>query len=853
MLFLALFLSQGCSRREPEGSGTRAAALLKSGDYPGALEAVHAAMAQIADQKKDSLLGEYYLMAAKCHRWLGQYDSVLGCFQEALMRFHSVGDQALERKGKIALAEFYSLMNNDAAALSLASDAAASAKVFSDAAGASNALEIAAEANHRLGKFDREMNLLEELVKADSLENRSMRRAALMVREMRSLATSGRRDLALSVLDKLTSGPPDSSARAAAFYQLGLSHQLAGNRDSALLSFSRALGLTNTDADRPMQAKILSMLGCLAYRSRNYDDARMHYGDALGSSGEIKDVMTSQMLRLMMVACDWKSQRGKSAEMSSDFIKRCDDILTSCRQTGFRMGEAFALFVKARITEQGSQPDTALPLYIQALDAYEQTRVSFPEGSSVPEMIDAFMDGEKSSWYIPALHEYCSRGKCSEAFSVAERRNLYGLNRFFSGLTFKTSDERINRSVSRLVWQLNAQQLLENDIIVELSSGRKMDYAHVEALMKNFPYLAGEVSSAAEEVGKSGPNFRWLLHQKAPLLDRVRDTLPENSALLEYVPLSDTLYVIVATRDTSVMRRAAVSSSHITELAMEFEKLIGDPHLNESLRQSSGQRSLGRIRELARVLANFLIEPVISALGNVQKLYIVLPEEFGWLPFHVLRTDAGVLVDRFAVSYLPTSAVLYFSHKAVKPVTDIIGVGHPGRTDWDVEYELKDIRGFYDKAKMLFYTSATKRSLDASAYDVLHFAAEFTLDMAVPDNSALILSDGTTPYGVRELALGEALGIPPPEVLIFSNISPLAGSFWRYAPLAFQAGGVPVLIATMWQGERKAKKYFGEVFYTSLQAGVPAAQAYQNAMMALAKNQEFSQPHRWGLYYIFGR
>jgi hypothetical protein len=57
----------------------------------------------------------------------------------------------------------------------------------------------------------------------------------------------------------------------------------------------------------------------------------------------------------------------------------------------------------------------------------------------------------------------------------------------------------------------------------------------------------------------------------------------------------------------------------------------------------------------------------------------------------------------------------------------------------------------------------------------------------------------------------------------------------------------------MWQGERRSKKYFGEIFYTSLLNGVTPSQAYREAMIALSRKPEFSLLHRHGLYFRFGR
>ena len=71
--------------------------------------------------------------------------------------------------------------------------------------------------------------------------------------------------------------------------------------------------------------------------------------------------------------------------------------------------------------------------------------------------------------------------------------------------------------------------------------------------------------------------------------------------------------------------------------------------------------------------------------------------------------------------------------------------------------------------------------------------------------------------------------------------------------LAFLANGTPTVITTMWQGERKGKKYFGEIFYTGIQTGTPSPKAYHEAMVALTKKPEFEEPDKWGLFYRFGK
>src|SRR5208283_1309298 len=100
-----------------------AATLMNDGDYITALPLLNAAIEQFASAKNDSALGEGYLLAASCYQNLGKYDSALFYYQNATQSFQTNGDQKLERKGRIALAEFYYDVHDNDAAETLASDA----------------------------------------------------------------------------------------------------------------------------------------------------------------------------------------------------------------------------------------------------------------------------------------------------------------------------------------------------------------------------------------------------------------------------------------------------------------------------------------------------------------------------------------------------------------------------------------------------------------------------------------------------------------------------------------------------------------------------------------------------------
>jgi len=830
--------------------GRQAAILFNQQEYVKSLAAISRSISLNSELKRDSALGESYLLLALCHRKVGQYDSSLSAFNTSLQYFHLVGDQRLERRGRIALADLYYELGRFRDAYSLASDAAGEAKVFSDAANLTHALLLVAKTSRKLQDYPRDAAALEEL---SHTEGREISNPDLMKLKFRSAVAARDPERTRDAFERWKSavgGSGDSSGLAETYaawgsYQLSLNHP-----DSALKAYSESLSMIGGIASRGLQTQVLTALGTIAYRSGRYDNAKLYFQEAQSLARQTNDIVGEQLIGLIMVACDWKNGR-TSQSGAPELVKRCSDVSATCRQCGLRMGDMFAQFVKGSIQYRGGDTAGARVSFTEALRLDDQNISPDVDQYPVFTVIDAFLATERSSWSDPLLQLYAAQSNTGELFKLTEQDNLRDIQDLFSRSALKTDDLKIDHASVQLHLERNALKLLEQDIYEELSSGKGRNLERINLLNKLYPERLQEISVAAKAL--DGTNLQWLLFPRTIALETVRDTMPPNSALMEFVPLPNELRIIVVTKDSSYVRSVSITRDRLLGLVDEYQRLIGDPRLNTKTPNFNEASVLERIQELSSVLYNILIEPAMPYVGGAGKVYIVPPQSFGWFPFHTLRSGGGAVVTKFAVNYLPSAAALFFQSKKEKPVSDVIGLGHAGKTGWDVEYELKDIRSFFDKTKMLFDTAATIEHLKYLPCDILHVDAEFDLDLSVPENSAVVLSDGATPYGLRPVQFGSLLTVPYPPVLVFSNISPVPGALSRYAPMLFLAGGSHTVIATMWQGERKAKKYFGEVFYTNVMSNVSASTAYQQAMVAMATNSEYSRPHRWGLYYQFGR
>jgi CHAT domain-containing protein len=169
-----------------------------------------------------------------------------------------------------------------------------------------------------------------------------------------------------------------------------------------------------------------------------------------------------------------------------------------------------------------------------------------------------------------------------------------------------------------------------------------------------------------------------------------------------------------------------------------------------------------------------------------------------------------------------------------------------------VEYELRDIHAFYRDAHLLFGTEATLGSLHSVRDDLLHLSIEVRFNVQRPLNGACILGDGTVD-GTTTIPLGGLFGLPPVPAVVLFNLSSRQPATDRAVAAAFLSNGSTSVILSAAPLTRKAKKAFGEGFYTALQSGEHVPAALRTVQNAMARSQELSAPHFWAPLMLWGK
>ncbi|MFI5251768.1 MAG: CHAT domain-containing protein [Bacteroidota bacterium] len=850
------FLLTGCWRKKNDTTADslyrQAVASIGERKYEDAQKFLQNSISLNIEQQKDSALTEDYLLLGYINDRMGEYDSVAPAFQQAISIAHSSGDRKLESRGKLSLAEFYLKANLHKQAISNASDAATISVWLSDWENAFASFEIVRAAQHAMGKYPEEERTLDTL---DSINRKWLGNA-----KERNLYEA-RFDLLLKSkrLNELT-GLYSSWRLTAAMRNDSVSllrtlllwgdvkqeqHQL----DSALRSYTQALSLLNFYENTPMRLEVLASLGNLSMRTGKIEDATRYYLDALGQAKKIHYLPVEEILSLQTIACEWLNQRKQSRD-STRYDEECEKTIREYKENGCATGEPYGHFLTGKILENRGLLLAALRHYREAFDGFKRNPMLTREGIASSVMA-AFMEEERSDWYDAPMSILCSVGNAQDAFELAELDNLQDFREFFLQLPVNSNHAGYSTEITQLQWNYCKHILAQREILEELQTGGADDIERIHNLSDRDGAVPDTSNPAPSDKHSLPEKYQWLFYTKMLSIKQTQDSLPKDAAVIVYVPLSKALYAIVVKHDTSFIRRSVVEREYLRSLVNEYEGLTGSTDSN--MTRAALQGATGRINSLSAILYSHFISPVLPVIDGITKLYFIQNKSLSWLPVHTLRGESGPLIGKFDVHYLPSSAVLLFDSPAERRTEQVAGIGHPGRTGWDVEYELKDIRAFTTNAKLFFDTSATLANLSSVTCDLLHICSDLTVIPANPEGCSFTLSDRTTNSGLQDIPIGNLFSITPPGTLLFSNISSIPGGMARYVPFISLVNGSGTFIGTFWQGDHKSKKYFGELFYTGLLNGLSAKDAYTQAMRKLSADHEYSSPRQWGLYYLFGK
>ena len=686
---------------------------------------------------------------------------------------------------------------------------------------------------------------------------------------------------ALSVYEQVGAKPE----LAEALHDAGKLHLLLGDPDSAERYFTRALDLSRKAGLSRGVTQNLIALGDLKFRRKSLDAAAGLYQQAqkrTAATGE-RQLQAISLLRLSQVHREQQRAALATTEATQALAIARDiesrplqaEALFALGELQRRRGqlpdalrnfrsseEALAAtgdpdllwrihFGRARVQEARGETRAAIESLLAAVTLIEGVRSRLQE----PRFRAGFVD-DKYDVYIDLVRLQLQLGRTADAFSTAERLRARNFAEQLSGRSALPLTPEDRRREAQLLERIRQ---LERALVAEDTDGQP---AYSQRAMGRF---SQELQRAEQEYqaflddhaglrGSSKPSV------KAPSALDVQGKLSDDEALIEYVVGPDSVMVFVITRRAVT---AQITPLRLVDLNARISLL-------RDLVQRPGD---DRWLKPATRLAGDLFGPLETdrLLTGIRRLYIVPHGVLNYLPFALLPVGpaqpAALLIDRFAVAYLPAAAVLLRDSTEPPAPKSLLALA-PARSR--LRYAPAEARSinalFTPDSRLLIGTGATESEFKklAGGFGMLHLATHGLFNKVNPLLSGLELEADADNDGLLQVHEVLGLRLRADLVTLSACETGLGSGYFAEVPAgddfvgmtrAFLAAGSASVVATLWDVDDQASGTLMKRFYGRLKQSVATestADSLTRAQRELHASKDLGHPYYWAPFVVVG-
>jgi CHAT domain-containing protein len=258
---------------------------------------------------------------------------------------------------------------------------------------------------------------------------------------------------------------------------------------------------------------------------------------------------------------------------------------------------------------------------------------------------------------------------------------------------------------------------------------------------------------------------------------------------------------------------------------------------------------------------------------------VVVPDgAVALVPFDLLRAGSQLLIERAAISYVPTAASLLRDSRRstwlppwklqLRGFADpVAGTDRRDRDSPALAATAQEVRAVADElgGRAALHVGADNRKavlLDASSdAPVLHLATHAIADTSAMEQSRIMFSPPESSVaGADYLYLKEAYGLKldAVDLVVLSACDTGRGRLVRAEGVqsfsrAFLAAGARSTVTTMWRVADRPTADFMQVFYHHLGRGEPRDDALRRAKLRLLNDPSpVRDPHYWAAFVLSG-
>jgi CHAT domain-containing protein/cytochrome c-type biogenesis protein CcmH/NrfG len=369
------------------------------------------------------------------------------------------------------------------------------------------------------------------------------------------------------------------------------------------------------------------------------------------------------------------------------------------------------------------------------------------------------------------------------------------------------------------------------------------------------------------------PEVRLPNSIKPLSLDQIQAQMPDRSQLLQYVALEDKLIIWVVSKNDLKSQIVPIGQAALSAKVTAYLESL------EAEWRRRGTDSRPQATELYKIL----IEPVESQLNKDSEVCIVPDKILHRLPFAALIAPktGKYLIEERALTISPSANMFLVStnlalRKGGVKAERLLAVGNP-QFDRNKFPSLKDLpnaatqaweaAAFYD-AKLVVLNGKAKEAYirqEIEKSDVIDFAMHYVADERSPLLSILPLageksSASKAQDGMLYTYELYAMNLSRLRLAVLSGCQTGIETFYRgegaiSLARAFQAAGVPLVVASLWKAQDYQAKELIVAFHKHRkQSGLTTAQALRQAQLEQIRSidPQARSPYHWATFVVIG-
>ena len=620
----------------------------------------------------------------------------------------------------------------------------------------------------------------------------------------------------------------DKLDAAAAYNNIGIVQRELGNLDKSVESFKNALAIDTELKTKWGMAYDMRNLGISYERMGRVDDALLNLRSSLSLSREIGERNNEAMTLYSLGTLYMKTGKEEEASRTLKEAYHIGKELNVPEVTWRSLKAQASLYAKT------GKPADAYKELKEAINLVEKMRGRI----KVDEYKTGFLEN-KSDLYEEMVILLLGMGRSEEAFNYSER----GRSRNFIDML---GNQKLNLKSAGNQNLLSKERALRGriDSLEERARGNS-------SLLEELIRARKDYEGLLIEIKEESPELASFVTVEPPTLPDIQKTIPNDTALLEYMVTKDGIVIWTIDRETIESSIVPMTRELLKEKVVRYREMMEQvtPLEKESVE-----------------LYNLLIRPVERLISGTKYIGIIPHDVLHYLSFSSLFDGKQYLMEAHPIFYSPSASVMkMISDRRVRaysdtPLQKLLVIGNPdlGDSALDLpfaEREAGSIGREFEGSEILVRKEATETRVreDIGRFEGVHFASHGIYDSSTPLFSSLKLTRDFANDG--NLTANEVFSLNlRASIVMMSACQTGLGKLTTGDEIiglnrAFIYAGAPSIISTLWRVNDAASAMLVKRFYR-YSKNSDLAESIRLAQMAV--KEYYPHPAYWAGFGLTG-